>query len=152
MLETRQPTGVSSELSYTKEAPLGPQVARTLDDFEEASDEGERLPPPVGSVEGLPEEGAEGLSVDGGVEGLSVGEGLEGVAESGVEPGVLVGGSAGVTGVSPVGAGAGEGLGASVGEGLEVGGTESGDVGVSTPLGGVMGGVPVGVSPVGAPV
>ncbi len=110
MLETWQPTGTASAFSYTKLAPPCPQLARTLDELGDAfDDEGERLPPPVGSVEGLLE--------DGGEEGLSVGDGPEEGTESGEGEGDSV---EGVTGVSPVGAGEGIELGAaSAGEGVE---------------------------------
>jgi hypothetical protein len=157
VVETRQPTGTSSAFSYTKLAPLCPQLARTLDELGDAfDDEGARLPPPVGSVEGLPEDG------DG--DGLSVGEGLVGDTE----PGVPEGDSGGATGVSLVGEGEELGLGAtSAGEGVEgrVPGAEGispappvegadGVPGVSTdgaPPGEGADGVPAGASTVGAP-
>lgn len=118
-----------------------------------------RVPPPVGSVEGLLDEGAEGLSTGEGsvgVAGAPPEGGSAGVAGApeGDSPGTPEGappegGSAGVAGASPVGAG--EGLGASAGKGADGDGI-AGALGDSlgAPPGGVTGGVSVGAPPVGA--
>jgi hypothetical protein len=140
ILETWQPTGTSSALSYTKLAPPDPQLAKTLDPLGDVfEDDGESVPPPVGSGEGLPE---------GAGEGLSVGE----EPEEGDELGALEGDSGGVTEGSAVGAEEGLELGAtSAGEGAEEG-SVPGAEGISLgPAGGVVGGVAVGASTVGDP-
>jgi hypothetical protein len=100
-------------------------------------DDGESVPPPVGSGEGL---------LEG--EGLSVGE----EPEEGDELGALEGDSVGVTEGSAVGAEEGLGLGAtSVGAGAEEG-IVPGAEGISpVPAGGVVGGVAAGASTVGDP-
>jgi hypothetical protein len=142
ILETRQPIGTSSALSYTKLAPLCPQLARTLEVFGDAFEEdGESVPPPAGSGEGLPPEGVG--------EGLSVGEGPP--PGEGAELGVLEGVSVGVTEGSAVGKGEALGATSVVGAGAEEG-SVPGAEGISpVPAGEVVGGVAVGASTVGDP-